>query len=66
MKILLRIVAVVLVVIAALLVYFVIDAVASDAGARVGVAIAYIIGALLALAAAGALWRRSAAAPRTA
>ena len=63
MKILLRIVAVVFVIIAAVLIYAVIDVAAGDEKLRVGGAIAYIVGAILLLAGAAALWRRSAAAP---
>jgi predicted Co/Zn/Cd cation transporter (cation efflux family) len=40
------------------LVYAVIAAVGSDGGAKVGVAIAYIVGAILLLVGAAALWRR--------
>ena len=57
MKILLRTIAVLFVLIAVLLIYAVIAAVASDEGARVGVAIAYVIGSIVLLAAAGAMWR---------
>ena len=63
MKILLRAVAVVLVLIAAVLVYAVIAAVGSEGGAKTGVAIAYIVGAILLAVAAGALWRRPARSP---
>jgi hypothetical protein len=61
MRILLRIVAILFVIIAAVLVYSVIS-VASDDGSdlRVGVAIAYVVGAILLLAGAVALWRRPA------
>ena len=58
MRILLRAVAVVLVLIAAVLVYAVIAAVTSDGGAKAGVAIAYIVGAIVLVWAALALWRR--------
>ena len=60
MKTLLRIVAIVLVLIAAVLVYAVINAVSSDGGAKTGVAIAYIVGAIVLVAGAAALWRRPA------
>jgi len=55
-RILLRIVAVLLVLIALFLVYAVIAAVTSDGGARVGVAIGYVIGALVLVFAASKLW----------
>lgn len=61
MRTVLRIIAVLFVLIAALLVYAVIAAVSSDGGAKTGVAIAYIVGAILLLAGAAALWRRPAA-----
>ena len=64
MKILLRAVAVLFIVIAAVLVYAVIAAAASDGGAKAGVAIAYIIGAIVLAVAAGALWRRPVGASR--
>ena len=57
MKILLRTIAVLFVLIAAVLLYAVIAAVASDEGARVGVAIAYVIGSAILIAAAVAMWR---------
>ena len=60
MRILLRAVAVVLVLIGAFLIFAVINAVASDGGARVGVSIAYVIGAIVAFIVAAALWRRPA------
>jgi len=44
--------------VAALLVYAVIAALGSDGGAKAGVAIAYIIGAVVLCVAAAALWRR--------
>ena len=56
MRILLRIVAVLLILIALFLVYAVIAAVTSDGGARVGVAIGYVIGALVLVFAASKLW----------
>lgn len=60
MRTLLRIVAIVFVLIAALLVYAVINAVSSEGGAKTGVAIAYIVGAILLVVGAAALWRRPA------
>ena len=60
MKILLRAVAVLFVLIAAFLVYAVIHAIGSAGGARPGVAVAYIVGAIVLAVAAGALWRRPA------
>lgn len=65
MKVLLRAVAVLFVLIAAFLIYAVIHAGLSDGGARAGVAIGYIIGAILLVVAARALWRRPAG-PRSA
>jgi hypothetical protein len=64
MKILLRAVAVLFIVIAAVLIYAVIAAGLSDGGAKAGVAIAYIIGAIVLVVAARALWRRPAGVPR--
>ena len=58
MKILLRAVAVLFVLIAAFLVYAVIHALASAGGARPGVAVAYVVGAILLAVAASELWRR--------
>jgi|GraSoiStandDraft_5_1057265.scaffolds.fasta_scaffold132064_1 uncharacterized membrane-anchored protein YjiN (DUF445 family) len=58
MKIVLRIVAILLVAMAAFLVYAVIHAMASAGGARAGVAVGYIVGAILLSWAATALWRR--------
>ncbi len=55
-RVLLRIVAVLLVLIALFLVYAVIAAVTSEGGARVGVAIGYVIGALVLVFAASKLW----------
>jgi len=52
----LRIVAVLLVLIALFLGYAVIAAVTSEGGARVGVAIGYVIGALVLVFAASKLW----------
>jgi hypothetical protein len=63
MKVLLRVVAVLFVAIGALLVYAVIHALASDGGARAGVAVGYIVGAALLTWAAVALWRRGSGAP---
>jgi len=65
MSVLLKIVAVVLVAIGLFLVYAVIHAMASAGGARVGVAIGYIVGAILLGYAASWLWRRSSR-PKTA
>ena len=59
MKILLRTIAVLFVLVAAVLIFAVIAAVASDEGARVGVAIAYVIGSGILIAAAIAMWRRN-------
>jgi len=55
-RVLLRIVAVLLVLIALFLVYAVIAAVTPEGGARVGVAIGYVIGALVLVFAASKLW----------
>ena len=63
MKVLLRAVAVLFVAIGAFLIYAVINALASDGGARAGVAIGYVVAAALLTWAAVALWRRSAAPP---
>ena len=57
MKILLRGVSVVMWAIAAFLVYAVIHAVASPGGARIGVAIGYIVGAIVLTAVGVWLWR---------
>jgi membrane protein YqaA with SNARE-associated domain len=54
-----KFVAIVFVLIAAFLVYAVIAAIASTAGARVGVCIAYIAGAVILSFLAVTLWRRS-------
>ena len=61
MKVLLRAVAVLFVAIGALLIYAVINALGSEGGARAGVAVAYIVGAVLLGWAAVALWRRGGA-----
>jgi multisubunit Na+/H+ antiporter MnhB subunit len=58
MTVLLRIVAALFILIAAFLVYAVIHAAASAGGARTGVAIGYIAGAIVLAAAAAWLWRR--------
>jgi hypothetical protein len=58
---LLRVVAVLFVAIAAFLVYAVIAAITSSGGAKPGVVIAYIIGAIVLVAAAVWMWRRPAA-----
>ena len=57
MRVLLRALAVLCILIAAFLVYAVIHAAASAGGARAGVAIAYIIGAIILALAAARLWR---------
>jgi hypothetical protein len=57
MKVLFRAIAIFLVAIGALLIYAVINALASDGGAKPGVAIGYVIGAIVLGAAAVALWR---------
>ena len=57
MRVLLRAVAVLFIAIAAFLVYAVIHAAASAGGARAGVAIAYIIGAIILALVAARLWR---------
>jgi hypothetical protein len=64
MRILLRAVAVFFVIIAAVLVYAVIAAIGSDGGAKPGVAVSYVIGAIVLAVAAGALWRRPVGASR--
>jgi multisubunit Na+/H+ antiporter MnhB subunit len=61
MKVLMRIVAVVLVAIGAFLIYAVIHAMASAGGAKVGVSIAYVVGAIVLAILAGRLWRRKTA-----
>jgi hypothetical protein len=58
-RILLKLIAVIFAALAAFLVYAVINAAASAGGARVGVCIAYVAGALVLLLLAGRLWRRS-------
>jgi multisubunit Na+/H+ antiporter MnhB subunit len=65
MSVLLKIVAVVLVAIGAFLIYAVIHAMASAGGAKTGVAIGYIVGAILLGYVASWLWRRSSR-PKTA
>ncbi len=59
MTILLRVIAVLFVAIAAFLVYAVVNALTSDGGARAGVAVAYIVGAILLSAAARVMWMRA-------
>jgi hypothetical protein len=59
MKVVMKLVAVLLVAIAAFLVYAVIHAAASAGGARVGVCIAYLAGALILGFLALRTWRRS-------
>jgi hypothetical protein len=63
MSVLLRVFAVLAVAIAAFLVYAVIHAAASDGGARAGVAIGYIIGAIVLTAGAVWAWRRASGGP---
>jgi multisubunit Na+/H+ antiporter MnhB subunit len=58
MKVLLRIVAVLFVAIGAFLVYAVIHAMASAGGAKTGVAIGYVAGAIILALLAARLWRR--------
>ena len=60
MRILLRAVAVFFVIIAAVLVGAVIAALGSAGGAKPGVAVAYIVGAIILAVAAVAMWRRPA------
>jgi hypothetical protein len=57
MKLLLRSASILLVAIAAFLVYAVIAAVTSDEGARAGVAVAYTAGAIVLAFLAAKLWR---------
>jgi hypothetical protein len=63
MPVLLRVFAVLAVVIAAFLVFAVINAAASEGGARAGVAIAYIIGAAVLSWLAVMAWRRAGRGP---
>ena len=56
MKVLFRSIAALLIAIGAFLVYAVIHALASDGGARAGVAVAYIVGAIILAFAAVKLW----------
>ena len=58
MKVLLRFVAVLFVAIGAFLIYAVIHAMASAGGARTGVAIGYVAGAIVLALLAAKLWRR--------
>jgi multisubunit Na+/H+ antiporter MnhB subunit len=58
MKVLLRIVAALFTAVAAFLVYAVIHAIASPGGARPGVAVGYIAGAIVLVALAARAWRR--------
>jgi hypothetical protein len=60
MTLLLRVVAAVCIVIAAVLVGAVIAALGSDGGAKPGVAVAYIVGAIILVLVAIRLWRRPA------
>jgi hypothetical protein len=57
MGILLRIIAILFVAIAAFLVFAVVNAVASEGGAKTGVAIGYVAGAIALSAVATWLWR---------
>lgn len=66
MRVLLRIVSVVFVAISLFLLFAVVNAVASEGGARVGVAIAYVAGAIVLIAAAVAMWRKTARRPAAA
>ncbi len=59
MKIALRILAVIFVAIAVFLVVVTISAFNSAGGARTGVAVAYLVGAVVLLAAAAWMWRRT-------
>jgi multisubunit Na+/H+ antiporter MnhB subunit len=61
-----RAVAILFLLIAAFLVYAVLHALGSAGGARAGVAVAYIAGAIVLALAASWLWRRPARQPRTA
>jgi multisubunit Na+/H+ antiporter MnhB subunit len=61
MRPLMKVFAVILAAVAAFLIYAVINAVTSAGGARVGVCIGYVAGALILLYFAGRLWRRPAA-----
>jgi uncharacterized membrane protein YkvI len=63
MKILLRTAAVLFVAIGLFLIAAVINAVASDAGARAGVAVAYVAGAILLGFLATLMWRKSSGSP---
>jgi hypothetical protein len=56
MKVLFRFIAALLVAIGAFLIYAVIHALASDGGARAGVAVGYVVGALVLGFAATKLW----------
>jgi peptidoglycan/LPS O-acetylase OafA/YrhL len=60
MKIVLRIVSVLCFAIAAFLLFAVIAALASDEGARAGVAIGYVIGSAVLIAGGVAMWRSTA------
>jgi uncharacterized membrane protein (UPF0136 family) len=59
MRVVMKMCSVALVAIAAFLLYAVIHAAASAGGARVGVCIAYVVGALLLGFVAVRMWRRS-------
>jgi len=60
MRVLLKIVAVLFVAISLFLIYAVIHAMASAGGAKVGVAIGYVAGAIVLAFLASKMWRRSA------
>jgi multisubunit Na+/H+ antiporter MnhB subunit len=60
MKVLMKLAAVLFVAIAAFLIYAVVHATQSAGGARVGVCIGYVAGALVLVSLATLLWRRSA------
>ena len=57
MRIFLRVLSIPMILIGAFLVYAVIHAMASAGGARVGVAIAYIAGAVILFGLSAAIWR---------
>ncbi|MDX6648727.1 MAG: hypothetical protein QOJ97_678 [Solirubrobacteraceae bacterium] len=59
MGILFRIIAILFVAIAAFLIYAVVNAMGSSGGARTGVAIGYVAGAIVLAVAATWLWRRA-------
>jgi hypothetical protein len=65
MKILLRIAAVLFVAIGIFLIAAVINALGSEGGARAGVAVAYVVGAIVLGYLAVLMWRRTLAPPAT-